>query len=96
MPKIINLLGIDVIYKGEKISAQGLARVQKNGCDFQPLNLTYVAGLPAQKDDTLYLVSVYVLAAALRSGRSDCIAPASFLEFGAVSPCPEVLAFFSF
>lgn len=96
MPKIINLLGIDIIYRGEKLSAQGLARVQKSGCDFQPLNLTCIAGLPAQKDDTLYLVSIYVLAAALRSGRSDCIAPASFLEFGAVSPSPEIVAFFSF
>ena len=96
MPRIVNLLGIDIIYHGEVIRASGLARVQKNGCEFQPLNLSFVAGLPAQKEGIIYLVSVYVLAAALRSGRSDCVAPASFIEFGAVSPCPEVSAFFSF
>lgn len=41
--------------------------------------MTYcnITGLPAQKKDVYYIVSVFVLLAAKAAGRKDCVAPAT-------------------
>jgi hypothetical protein len=72
-----------VLNDGRSVGASGsVARVSSSFTKFDEAGIceqTFgdIQGLPEPKEDTLYVVSALVLAAAKASGRTDVIAPAT-------------------
>lgn len=72
-----------MLNNGVVFTASGkVARVSNNFGEFSADNICTVSygeiiNLPEPQQDTLYIVSAIVLAAAKAAGRTDCIAPAT-------------------
>lgn len=71
-----------VLNNGTSYDSVGVARVSNNFSNFDTNGVCDVCygdiiGLPDTKDDTYYIVSALVLAAAKAAGRTDCVAPAT-------------------
>lgn len=67
---------------GRSFASEGLARVSATFSKFDEDGVCEqqfgaVTGLPDPEENTLYIVSALVLAAAKASGRTDCVAPAT-------------------
>lgn len=71
-----------VLNNGTSYNSVGVARVNNNFSNFDTngvcdVNYGDIIGLPDTKDNTYYIVSALVLAAAKAVGRTDCVAPAT-------------------
>lgn len=81
--KFINLTPHSIkLNNGREFPSEGVARVSNEFTDFDEdgiCSVSYgdITGLPEHKDNTYYIVSVLVLAAAKAAGRTDCVAPAT-------------------